>query len=624
MTTQLPLLDDLIADKYRLHEVIGEGGFGRVYRASTVGTEREVAIKVLKPGNDGYDVKRAARFFRELRAIAKLEEPTTVTLYDHGKTDDGLLYMVCEYVEGQDLEEVLRQRGRLSDGEVVHILRQVLRSLIEAHELDILHRDLKPANIRIHSYGDDPLRVKVLDFGLAKSLARNETPLTAQGKAVGTPRYMAPEQLFGRKLTPATDIFSLGLVAYEALQGPSSTIAYGFTAKTEPLKLAKRDGVDRALRRVVNRMLRPEPEQRFPTARAVLVALRALPHSIPQTPAASDPERTPTIRIGPTDADPTDVDVDVDITDTQLDAEVLAETQDELPTRRASRKRPPSAAHSGPVSWARAALISTVLAALALMVVIHWTRPDDEPVSRSGVRILPKPGAKQTRARDLRASEGCGRNAQAPGSFILRGTGPTTRKSGGQPEAYLPMSYSPDDPVPLVLVDGARRVLSADWVEAAEDHALALLTTARPDWRDRMRRRVCIDRTAEFVVALGDDAHAQCDEATRAVASTQSVGGYFPCDRTVPRLHIRWDDHSDASALQRWKTQNRCSEGPTPWGNFAQMECSAFACETPLVVCQTSEFTPGAQFPFVMLRFFDEVRSAAPLKRSDERPRPGD
>ena len=300
MTVELPEPGTVLGGEHRLDAVVGEGGFGRVYRATTLKSGRDVAIKVLKPGQDGYQEKRAARFMRELRTIARLEEPTTVTLYDFGKTEDGLLYMVCEYVDGEDLSDVLHRRGRLSEPEVAHVLRQVLVSLREAHQRNLLHRDIKPANIRVFEYGGDPLRVKVLDFGLAKSLAANESPLTAKGKVVGTPRYMAPEQLLGEDLSAATDIYSLGLVAYELLMGPSSTLMRGLMGRPRQLRISKKDGVSDTMRRVVNRMLSKDRAERYPSAQLVLNALRFVPppdfENQPARDAASTLRDTDTLR----------------------------------------------------------------------------------------------------------------------------------------------------------------------------------------------------------------------------------------------------------------------------------------------------------------------------------------
>lgn len=188
-----PAPGDLIGGKYRITEVIGEGGFGIVYRASTEGTGRAVAIKLQKVRTGARGRTADARFQREMRVVAQLEAAETLTLYDYGQTADGRPFMVTEFVEGEDLADLIARRGSLSEGETLHVLLQVLYSLREAHEAGVLHRDIKPRNIRVYEHQGDPLRVKVLDFGIAKLLDGAAPKVTVTGNIVGTPKYMAPE-----------------------------------------------------------------------------------------------------------------------------------------------------------------------------------------------------------------------------------------------------------------------------------------------------------------------------------------------------------------------------------------------------------------------------------------------
>ncbi len=272
----MPTLGEVLADKYRLDRLLGEGGFGVVFAGTTLSTQRPVAIKFLKPAPDRNAEIRAARFVRELRTVAQLQSEHTMTLYDFGRTEHGVLYMVCELVVGEDLLDLIKRSAPLAEPDVVHVMKQVLLSLEEAHRLGVLHRDVKPSNIRVCRYRDDSLRVKVLDFGLAKSWeGGDDARLTATGKAIGTPRYMAFEQLTGRPLAPCTDLFALGLVAAEMLCGREVT---EIRTGQSPLDRRQVDArVSRPLAAVVNKMLEIEPQKRFSSARQVLAELQRLP-----------------------------------------------------------------------------------------------------------------------------------------------------------------------------------------------------------------------------------------------------------------------------------------------------------------------------------------------------------
>lgn len=220
---------ELIADRYRIDSLLGSGGHAFVYLATQEKLGRKVALKVLKMAlPTGEDHLTHAdqqilikRFDQEARLISQLRDPHTITMYDYGNTNDGLLYMVCEYVEGESLKDLLIREGRLQPARVMRILEQLLRSLQEAHAYGVLHRDLKPDNIMIYTHLGRRDQVKLLDFGIAKIAMGEDTDndLTAEGSLVGTPRYIAPERIRGEDLRPASDLYSLGLVAYEALTG---------------------------------------------------------------------------------------------------------------------------------------------------------------------------------------------------------------------------------------------------------------------------------------------------------------------------------------------------------------------------------------------------------------------
>src|SRR5919109_5270545 len=212
---------------YHLGELLGRGGMGEVYKASHRMLARPAAIKLIHPDALARrDPKSAglavARFKREADAAARLRSPHTVELYDFGEAEDGTLYFVMELLEGLDLETLVRREGPLPEKRVIHILRQVCESLEEAHASGLVHRDIKPANIHVGRVGRRHDFVKVLDFGLVKSVVAEpgeDSMATAAGLTPGTPAYMAPEMALGQPVDGRADIYALGCVAYFLLTG---------------------------------------------------------------------------------------------------------------------------------------------------------------------------------------------------------------------------------------------------------------------------------------------------------------------------------------------------------------------------------------------------------------------
>jgi len=211
---------------YRLGELLGEGGMGSVYRATHRMLARPAAIKLIRPevlsSQDPRSADLAvARFKREADAAAKLRSPHTVELYDFGETEDGTLYFVMELLEGLDLETLVRKQGPIPQGRVIHIVRQVCDSLEEAHASGLVHRDIKPANIHVGRVGLKHDFVKVLDFGLVKSVVpqSDDAMATAIGLTPGTPAYLAPEMALGESPDGRADLYALGCVAYFLLTG---------------------------------------------------------------------------------------------------------------------------------------------------------------------------------------------------------------------------------------------------------------------------------------------------------------------------------------------------------------------------------------------------------------------
>jgi serine/threonine-protein kinase len=277
---------------YRLGELLGRGGMGEVYLATHRMLARPAAIKLISPealaGEDASKAQLAtARFRREADAAARLKSPHTVQLYDFGVTDEGRLYLVMELLEGVDLDTLVRREGPLPAARVVHILRQVCESLEEAHDAGLVHRDIKPANIHLGRVGREPDFVKVLDFGLVKSIegATGDDPLaTIAGMTLGTPAYMAPEMVQADTVDGRADLYSLGCVAYFLLTG--QLVFQGDTAiqtmfmhlQQPPVPPSQRTGnpVPPALEEIILACLAKEPADRPQNAAAVSSRLAAV------------------------------------------------------------------------------------------------------------------------------------------------------------------------------------------------------------------------------------------------------------------------------------------------------------------------------------------------------------
>ncbi len=205
----------VVDGKYRVDAVIGQGGMGAVFRAWDLRLERAVAIKVVRADLLS-DPDSRARFRRESQIVARLQHPAIVTVFDYGTLPDGAAYLVMEFVPGEDLRHHMKREGRLAAARMAALLHGIAAGVESAHKSGIFHRDLKPENILLPESGTGP---KVLDFGVAKlteqSMLTDGGTLTSGGTIVGTPAYMAPEQLRGEAVDGRADVFSLGVMAYE-------------------------------------------------------------------------------------------------------------------------------------------------------------------------------------------------------------------------------------------------------------------------------------------------------------------------------------------------------------------------------------------------------------------------
>jgi serine/threonine protein kinase len=205
--------------QYQLDEKIGAGGMGVVYRGRHALLRRPTAIKLLDVEKTTPETIR--RFEREVQITSQLNHPNTVAIYDYGHTPEGVFYYAMEYLEGINLEQLVRLHGPQCEGRVIYILRQVCGSLSEAHQVGLIHRDVKPANIILTQRGGVPDFAKLLDFGLVKAVGTEaEAGLTASGAVTGTPLYLSPEAIQRpRELDLRGDLYAVGAVAYFLLTG---------------------------------------------------------------------------------------------------------------------------------------------------------------------------------------------------------------------------------------------------------------------------------------------------------------------------------------------------------------------------------------------------------------------
>lgn len=298
----LPHPGDLFERKYRIDHVLGKGSFAHVYKAVVEEIDRKVAIKILRPhydadGNPTYSDQLRQRFLREAKLLSELQDPHTIRLYDYGRSDEGLLFMIFEFIDGEPLSDVIR-RGRMAPERVVHILTQVLSGLREAHLRGIIHRDIKPANIMIYDYLGDPDRAKLLDFGVAKDMDAS-VQLTSRNMLIGTMRYMSPEQVRGDAVVPASDLYSLGLVAYEMLVGGKAiesedmNIVSLFHLRPESIEIPANVPVPSDLRELVNRMVTKSLEWRYGSADQALSDLKVA--DLEAFPSFDDDDAPPTL-----------------------------------------------------------------------------------------------------------------------------------------------------------------------------------------------------------------------------------------------------------------------------------------------------------------------------------------
>ena len=285
-TEEDPLIGRLIGGSFEVDALIGEGAMGRVYSANQIQLRKKVALKILRSNLVG-DTTVVKRFEREAQAASRLDHPNCISIFGFGQEDEGeLLWMAMEYIDGRDLGSIIAAEAPLTVERLVHVFSQVCEALDEAHSANIIHRDLKPANIVCfdHRRGND--FVKVLDFGIAKIMDPDENyqPLTRDGIVCGTPAYMSPEQVQGFELDPRSDLFSLGIILYQAITGKLPFFAESavevatkivIDQPQTPSSIRPEWAYPTELEAVVLKLLSKNKEDRYPDAMAVKDALEA-------------------------------------------------------------------------------------------------------------------------------------------------------------------------------------------------------------------------------------------------------------------------------------------------------------------------------------------------------------
>jgi eukaryotic-like serine/threonine-protein kinase len=265
--TQDPFVGRVIDGRYEIQARIGEGGMGVVYKARQISIDRVIALKMLNQQMQG-DQTWVQRFYNEAKACSRLQHPNTIRMFDFGQTQDGRLFMTMEFLDGVSLRDAL-QRGPIAPQRVIKILIQCCASLAEAHSIGIIHRDIKPDNVFLLNMAGSPDFVKLLDFSVAK-LLEGDRMKTQAGVVFGTPQYMSPEQGRGLPLDARSDLYALGILAFEMLTGnvpfnddnAMTVIQMHLHGPVPPMP----DSIPYSVQQVVRRALEKDPARRYQSA----------------------------------------------------------------------------------------------------------------------------------------------------------------------------------------------------------------------------------------------------------------------------------------------------------------------------------------------------------------------
>ena len=279
-----PLIGRIIHNRVKIIRTIARGGMGKVYYGEQVSLGRPCAIKILDPHiaqAEGEDF--AKRFLLEASVNSKLKHPNVVTIFDYGETEEGMCFIAMEYLEGKTLAQELKDNGRLDPKRALDITRQVARALREAHTLGVVHRDMKPGNVFLAKHDEEGDFAKVLDFGLVKETRATDEQHTQMGQIMGSPRYMAPEQIQGKEVDGRTDIYSLGAMLFAMIAGrppfdKPNEMATMMAHVSEPVPLLG-DVVQGLMlpggvEEILYKCLEKDPDRRYASMDELLVALK--------------------------------------------------------------------------------------------------------------------------------------------------------------------------------------------------------------------------------------------------------------------------------------------------------------------------------------------------------------
>jgi serine/threonine-protein kinase len=273
------LIGLVIRDTYRVERLLGSGALGKVYVAQHLRIPRQFAIKFPR-GEWSKDEKARARFANEARAASQLDHPNVISVVDYGETEQHLPYLVMELARGESIADLLARETRVAPPTALELARQIAEGLAHAHALGIIHRDLKPANVVV-----DGTRARIVDFGLALILELGSAGrFTTQGKVLGSPFYMAPEQLAGGTVDARTDLFGLGMILYEMLAGCRPLEGSGVDVALRMMHVAMPPlgervpelAIDPDIEALVARLLARDPDERPASGRDVVAQLTRL------------------------------------------------------------------------------------------------------------------------------------------------------------------------------------------------------------------------------------------------------------------------------------------------------------------------------------------------------------
>lgn len=488
------LIGRVIEGRYAILERLAAGGMGVVYKAEQRPLGRVVALKILEiQKTPNASASFGQRFFLEASAAAKLAHPNTIVVHDYGKTDDGLYFIAMEHLDGGTLNKRLRKLGPLSPAEAIHVGLQVVSSLRDAHAQGLVHRDLKPGNVMFAPRGGDPLFVKVLDFGLVKVLGEGgeNLGLTQSGVMMGSPRYMAPEQVKAAPVDARTDIYAFGAVLYHMLTGaPPFAAGSAYEAMNAhvntpppPLRSSRPDcTAGPLLEAVVMRCLEKDPAARFQSMDEVMGGLRGCEAEAGASnsgsylgsalsrggSSSSQPELSSQPGVSSTEASQpgSQPDAPASTGTYQRTVRFSAPDLEPPPHHHGSPEHashdPHGSAHHEPAPSRSGSALKVALAVGALLVVgvsvaaavVVWPRIDGEPAPLEPVQAAPpettpEPPVEEPAVEPASVEPTIAAPAAAPAPLLLR-----TDPSGAR--VRLDGVDLGDTPIPLHIPDGER------------------------------------------------------------------------------------------------------------------------------------------------------------------------